>query len=102
MTIHFSAAQSNLAGQAVRSVLSCMPLRPANDNGPEPANDVLLRQALLHFGKHGLGAPRLAADRAIEACEAGDEERTRHWLGVCRLLDRRLATRTAKRLGLAG
>lgn len=100
MTIHFSVARSSQAGQALCIPIAHLPLLPANDNGPEPANDVLLRMALRHFGKHGLGASRLAADQARHAHANGDGDSARHWLEICRALDRRLAARTERIFGL--
>jgi len=102
MTIHFSPAQNRHANRAASSLIACLPLRPANDNGPEPANDVRWQEALRHFAKHGLGAPALAAEWAREAFSSGDVATAHRWLEVCRTLDRRLAERTAKLIGMTG
>lgn len=100
MTIHFSAARNSQADRIARTLIASVPFHPANDNGPEPANDALLRATLRHFGEHGLGAARLAADWAVEALAAGDMSEARHWLEICRSLDRRLAMRTERWLGM--
>lgn len=101
MTIHFSAARNSQADRIARTLIACVPLHPANDNGPEPANDALLHAALRHFGEHGLGAARLAADWVAEALAHGNDREARYWLEICRSLDRRLAVRTEQRLGMA-
>ena len=76
------------------------PARPANDNGralgelmAEPA---MMRAALLHFASHGLAAADRARDLAEVAHEEGREGDYRHWLAVCRMLDRRLAVHLEK------
>jgi hypothetical protein len=66
----------------------------ANDNGAEPIEGGLLRAALHHFADHGLGAAELAHQRAEQAFFAGNGKEYRHWLDICRALDRRMADRT--------
>ena len=98
MSIHFSAAADSVSSRIARALIAHVPLRPANDNGPEPANDLVLRAALHHFAEHGLSGARIAAERARSAASRAD---ARHWLGICRALDRRLGARLARELGLA-
>lgn len=102
MTIHFSAAANSPTSRIARALIAHVPLRPANDNGPEPSGDLILRAALHHFAEHGLSAARRAAGRSKEAWHAGEEEDALHWLAICRALDRRLGARTARIFGLAG
>nr|WP_246447588.1 hypothetical protein [Novosphingobium flavum] len=71
-------------------------MQATNDNGRTIADNALLRAALLHFAEHGLGAARQASRQAEDSLLAGDDEGYRHWLAVCRTLDRRLADRTRR------
>ena len=68
-----------------------------NDNGCAIGDNALLRSTLLHFAEHGLAAAAKARTRAEEAWLERDGDAYRHWLGVCRTLDSRMADRTAKR-----
>lgn len=63
----------------------------ANDNHPDLNRNGLLRAALRHFAEHGLGAAELAQRNAQAAFFAGDRKEYRHWLDICRALDRRMA-----------
>lgn len=70
--------------------------RAHNDNGsalPEPdaQSDMLLAAALKCLTEHGLRAAQEAHDRAERAFLAGERANCDWWLGVCRMLDRRLA-----------
>lgn len=97
MSIHFSAAADSVSSRIARALIAQVPLRPANDNGPEPANDLALRDALHHFAEHGLSGARIAAERARTA--AGHAQAL-HWLAICRALDRRMGARLARELGV--
>ena len=69
--------------------------RAANDNGnPEGVlrHSAELRAALKHFAQHGLGAATVARQSAAQAFFSGDRRGYLHWLGICRILDRRMAT----------
>lgn len=96
MSIHFSAAADSVSSRVARALIAHVPLRPANDNGPEPSNDLILRAALHHFAEHGLSGARVAADRARIA---GDRAEALHWLAICRALDRRMGARLAREIG---
>lgn len=77
--------------------------RAANDNGsasPEPdvRSDRLLAAALHCLSEHGLRAAREAYDRAERAFRTGDRAGCDWWLGICRMLDRRLANDLAERI----
>jgi hypothetical protein len=98
MTIHFSAAANRARARVTWTPGARLPLRAGNDNAAAADPDLLLRAALNHFAAHGLGAARVAAERATRAWQAGKEGETRHWLAICRNLDRGLATRTARHL----
>lgn len=71
----------------------------ANDNAPAPGpqpshwgeNRETLEAALHLFAAHGLSAAKRAADEAAAAQRAGDLDKARWWIGVCRTLDRQLA-----------
>lgn len=65
----------------------------ANDNGEPLHGHAALRGALLVFAEHGIGAAEVARQRAEQAWSAGEDSRFRHWLAVCRTLDRRMAAR---------
>jgi hypothetical protein len=73
----------------------------ANDNhcGNRDGNDKMLRAALRHFAAHGLGAAEVARVNAEHAFFAGDRSQYRWWLGICRMLDRRMADAVAARRG---
>lgn len=98
MTIHFAAARPAANARLVRWFASGRPARAANDNvtGQSDAeNSALLRAALLHFARYRLGAAEIARTAAERAFFAGDREGQAHWLGVCRILDRRMAQSAA-------
>lgn len=65
--------------------------RAANDNTGTAQRDPILRAALMHFARHGLGAANNARDQAEHAFFADDRDAYRHWLAVCRTLDKRMA-----------
>lgn len=67
----------------------------ANDNEAEALNDVLLRAALKHFARYGIGAAEQAHAEAERAFFQGDSEGYRWWIAICRTLDRRVASRAA-------
>ena len=76
--------------------------RAHNDNGsalPEPdaQSDMLLAAALKCLTQHGLRAAQEAHDRAERAFLAGERANCDWWLGVCRMLDRRLANDLCER-----
>lgn len=90
MTIRFAAARRG--DSCVDHVLGRAALLPAaNDNARTPNDDRMLRAALHHFAAHGLGAAEAARENAEHAFFAGDREQYRWWLGICRMLDRRMA-----------
>ena len=102
MTIFF-ASPGHLPGSPVaHGLIAGVPLSAANDNGRDshPLGDALLHKALRHFAEHGLSAARVASDNARRAQARGDSAEGRYWLAICRALDRRLASSTARRLGL--
>jgi len=98
MTIHFSAAVHRARTRITWARAARLPLRASNDNALPADPDLMLRAALHMFAAHGLGAAGVAAERATSAWRTGNERATRHWLAVCRTLDRPLATRTARQL----
>ena len=49
------------------------------------------RSALRHFATHRLGAANRAREQAERSFFAGDQREYRHWLAICRKLDKRLA-----------
>ena len=90
MTIRFAAADKNRLSVS-RYFGSEIPSLAANDGAPTHQSEILLREALLHFARSGLGAADGAREQAEAAFFAGDRERYDHWLGICRLLDARMA-----------
>lgn len=90
MTIRFAAAEESRLSVS-RYFGTDIPEAPANDGASTRESDVLLRSALMHFAEAGLGAADAAREQAEEAFFAGDRERYDHWLGICRLLDARMA-----------
>ena len=97
MSLRFAAARtpdrSPVARALRKRAIDCV----ANDNGANAEHDQVLKAALRHFGEHGLGAARVARRSAEEAFFAGDRERYDWWLGICRMLDRRLAAELESR-----
>lgn len=97
MTIRFASASSAFAAFLTVRPDSEFHARAANDNAtPKSAaglitHDVLLRDALKHFARHGLRAAEVARQNAERAFFAGDRPAYRHWLEICRALDRRMA-----------
>lgn len=96
MTIRFSAAKGS-PRSLDRFFGTDIPSFAANDGASTRESDALLRAALLHFARTGLGAADAASDKAQAAFFAGDREGYDHWLGVCRLLDARMAGAVAAR-----
>ena len=96
MMIRYAAADHrdsylrDVLGGAVRRVA-------ANDNVLSVGDDRMLRAALRHFAAHGLGAAEAARSKAETAFFAGDRHEYRWWLGICRMLDRRMADAVAAR-----
>ena len=91
MSIRFAAAGSGEC-TIVSRVLTC-PHVPAaaNDSDHGMTRDAVLRSALRHFASHGLGAADRAREQAEAAFFSGNREEYRHWLAICRTLDRRMA-----------
>ena len=71
------------------------PRPAANDNGQEPLSDLVVRAALTHFARYGMGAAENARDAAERAFFAGDRDGYDWWTAICRTLDRRIAARLA-------
>jgi hypothetical protein len=93
MTIRFAAARDGESTAIVRALRVVPPGPAANDNGhghPFP-RDETLRAALRHFAQYGLGAAEQAYRNAEAAFFAGKRQEYRHWLAICRALDRRMA-----------
>lgn len=97
MTIRFAAARSGDATAIVRTLTLASRREAANDNDGVGGNvgefprDPILRAALKHFAQYGLGAAEQAHRKAEAAFFAGKREEYRHWLAICRALDRRMA-----------
>lgn len=91
MSIRFAARANALAPRLSATAARRAVRQPANDNSAGYDDQALLQAALRHFGDHGLAAARKARIRAETAFFAGDRQAYQWWLGVCRILDRRLA-----------
>lgn len=103
MSIRFAAAGTGEAHAVLRVLRGARAGVPANDTGGPAAGsannsapDPVLRDALVHFARHGLNAPEEARREAMAALARGNELHFYHWLAICRKLDRRLANRLAK------
>jgi hypothetical protein len=93
MTIHFAAAiHSPGTRRFTRSQARVALGLPANDNQASAEIDGILHAALRQFARHGIGAAAHARGQAERAFFAGDRETYQWWLGICRTLDRKLAT----------
>lgn len=95
MPIRFASANTATTAY-VRSARCNARLRQAANDNPAQGtstgtHDVLLRDALKHFARHGLRAAEVARQNAERAFFAGDRQAYRHWLEICRALDRRMA-----------
>ena len=97
MTIRFAAAQAGESTVISRALTAVTLQGAANDNGAVFPRDDNLRAALKHFAEYGLGAAQKAYDNAQTAFFAGRREEYRHWLAICRALDRRMADAVAFR-----
>lgn len=93
MTIRFAAARHSESTAIARALTSVRHPSAANDNAAAERfpRDEVLRAALRHFAEHGLGAAEQAHRNAEQAFFAGQREDYRHWLAICRALDRRMA-----------
>jgi len=97
MTIHFAAARSPLAALVAPGRRKALIGRAANDNA-DFGHSAELRAALKHFAEHGLGAATVARQNAEQAFFRGDRQGYLHWLGICRTLDRRMASVLSNRV----
>lgn len=97
MTIRFAAARDGESAAIVRALTSVTLHGAANDNGKGFPQDETLRAALKHFAEYGLGAAQKAYDNAEAAFFAGRREEYRHWLAICRALDKRMGDAVAFR-----
>lgn len=103
MSIFFSAASTPGGSAIARALTAGVPLRAANDNSHEgESGEELLHSALRHFAEHGMSAARLARENAEAAMRSGEENECRHWLGICRALDRRMGATAAISMGISG
>ena len=98
MPIHFAGSRRPAQSPLARCLTLPLGMEACNDNGRAIADNVVLRAALVHFAEHGLGAAEQARTLAEDAFLTGDEVTYRHWLAICRTLDRRMA-RTVSRRG---
>ena len=93
MPIHFAGSRRPARSPVARCLILPRAMRAVNDNGRPVADNKVLKATLLHFAEHGLGAAEQARRLAEDAFLAGDEQGYRHWLAICRTLDRRVARR---------
>lgn len=92
MSIHFAGSRRPSRSVVARCLALPRGREAANDNGQPLADNAVLRATLRHFAAHGLNAAAAARDHAEGAWLAGDHAAYRHWMAVCRMLDRRLAS----------
>lgn len=95
MSIRFAAAGAGECGTVARILRRPRLRAPANDHDNPVEHDAMLHSALQHFARHGLGAAEQARNIALRAFFEGNREQYRHWLGICRKLDRQMANRLA-------
>ena len=90
MITHFAFAPK-AANRSLHRALAVPCWREAdNDNGSAPKAEVL-RAALKFFAQPGLSAAERAKELAQEAFFNDDRKAYKHWLEICRALDRRMA-----------
>ena len=70
----------------------------ANDNGEAHVSDEIVEAALRFFAQHGLGAARAARHMAEQAFFSGESAKYRYWLTICRVLDKRMAMISSRKL----
>ncbi|MBC2652201.1 hypothetical protein H7F50_13075 [Novosphingobium flavum] len=101
MSIHFAASRRLPTSAVARHLSAPRSMQAVNDNYGQGARAVidnpLLRATLEHFATHGLAAAALARTQAEDAFLSEDADSFRHWMAVCRLLDRRMAGRLGPR-----
>jgi hypothetical protein len=103
MTLRFAAARpAALTSSFARTQVVRILAQAANDNDDGGRRDAILRAALKHFSELGLAAASDARDKARTAYYSGKREDYRHWLGICRTLDRRMAVALANNLAKRG
>jgi len=95
MSIRFAAAGSGECAVVATVLARPLLLRAANDNDDGVGRDAVLRAALRHFAAWGLQAAERARDNAEEAQRFGRPDDYRHWMAICRTLDRRMAAGVA-------
>jgi len=101
MSIRFTPARKIAPQTMSRAFVLRHRRAAANDNGlPTEAlrQRDLLHAALRHFSEYGLGAAREAHLRAENAFFAGDRATYDRWLGICRVLDARVARQLRNRM----
>lgn len=100
MSIHFAASRRCPASALARHLSGPRAMQAVNDNhGDGEASLIdnpLLRATLEHFATHGLAAAAQARTQAEDAFLSNDTDSYRHWVAVCRLLDRQMAGRLAR------
>lgn len=101
MSIHFAASRRLPGSALARHLAVPRNVQAVNDNHGEGAramiDNPLLRATLEHFAAHGLAAAAQARTQAEDAFLGADAEGYRHWMAVCRMLDRQMAGRLARR-----
>lgn len=102
MPIRFAAAGSGECAVVARVLAMPRVAAPANDTEAPLSADRLLHAALRHFAQHGLSAAARARDNAAAAFFADDRLEHHHWMAICRLLDRRMASEAPERALLQG
>lgn len=102
MSFHFAAARCATRSPIARALARRSAAQAANDNpasdtySTNETQDILLKGALRQFAEHGLGAAREARKQAERAFFTGDRQAYDWWLGVCRMLDKRVAIEVEK------
>ena len=91
MTTHFATATPRETSALARILTPPLHQAAANDNAQPFADNAVLRAALRHFAAHGLAAAERARENADSAFFSDDRDAYRHWLSICRALDRRMA-----------
>lgn len=106
MSIRLALAQdpARIAGKhaAGRGLVTRVRVMAVNDNEGEADGsaeaenasggfDPVLVDALRHFARHGLHAPRIAYREAERAASDGNAPGAAHWIAITGMFDRRLA-----------
>jgi hypothetical protein len=97
MNNHQAVVRTSLKSPITRTLAHHANAKAANDNCASGRVDQgILEASLRYFAKHGLSAADEARQQAEKCAASGEIAKFQYWLGICRMLDRRMAARLAR------